>query len=271
MKLENYLRRIGFEGIPRPNLETLIALHRRHLLAIPYENIDVQLGRRCDLDITRHYSKLVEQVRGGWCYEMNGLFGWALREVGFEVTRVNGAVRRVERGDAAIGNHVVLLVELDDTWIADVGFGDGLIEPIPLREATIDQRGFRYRLECLDDGFWRLHNHEYGGAPSFDFAATPADEALFASRCEFLQTSPASPFMMNLVCQRFVDGGYEVQLGRLAKRISPDGVDSWLLNDADELLERLRTVFELDVPEVGTLWPRIMQRHAELFETARLA
>ena len=269
MKLETYLRRIGFEGAPRPDLETLIALHRQHLLSIPYENIDVQLGRRCDLDVARSYRKLVEQGRGGWCYEMNGLFGWALREVGFEVRRVNGAVLRAERGDAAIGNHVVLLVQLDETWIADVGFGDGIVEPIPLREAAIEQRGFRYQLECIEDGFWRFHNHEYGGAATFDFATKPADEALFAARCDSLQTSPASPFVMNLVCQRFADDGYEVQLGRVAKRIRPGGVDSWLLNDAGELLERLRTVFDLDVPEVATLWPRMVQRHAELFDIAK--
>ena len=266
MKLETYLRRIGFEGTPRPDLDTLITLHRRHLLSIPYENIDVQLGRRCNLDVARSYRKLVEQGRGGWCYEMNGLFGWALREVGFEVSRVHGAVLRAERGDAAIGNHVVLLVQLDETWVADVGFGDGVIEPIPLRDAAFEQRGFRYRLERTDDGFWRLHNHAYGGAATFDFATKPADEALFAARCDSLQMSPDSPFVMNLVCQRFADDGYEVQRGRVAKRIRPGGVDSWLLNDAGELLERLRTAFGLDVPEVGRLWPRIVQRHAELFD-----
>lgn len=265
MKLEAYLRRIGFEGSPRPDCETLVALHRQHLLSIPYENIDVQLGRPCDLDVARCYRKLVEQRRGGWCYEMNGLFGWALGEIGFDVKRVNGGVLRAERGDEAIGNHVVLLVQLDETWIADVGFGDGVIEPVPLREAAFEQRGFRYRLERIDGGYWRFHNHEYGGAATFDFTTKPADEALFATRCEFLQTSPASPFLLTLVCQRFVDGGYEIQRGRLAKRIGPDGADSWLLHDAEELVDRLRTTFDLDVPEVGALWPRITHRHTELF------
>lgn len=269
MKLDAYLRRIGFDGHPRPDRDTLVALHRRHLLSIPYENIDVQLGRPCDLDVTRSYRKLVEQRRGGWCYEMNGLFGWALREIGFDVTRVNGGVLRAEHGDSAIGNHVVLLVKLDETWLADVGFGDGVIEPVPLGEASFEQRGFRYRLERIDDGYWRFHNHEYGGAATFDFATNPADEALFTSRCDFLQTSPESPFVMNLVCQRFVDGGFEIQRGRLARRIGPGGAESWLLNDAGELVDRLRTTFDLDVPEVGGLWPKIAQRHAELFETDR--
>lgn len=267
MNLETYLHRIGFEGTARPDVETLIALHRQHLLNIPYENIDIQLGRRCNLDVARSYRKLVEQGRGGWCYEMNGLFGWALREVGFDVTRVNGGVLRAERGDEALGNHVVLLVRLDETWIADVGFGDGLIEPVPLREAAVEQRGFRYRLERIGDNYWRFHNHEYGGAATFDFTTNPADEALFASRCDSLQASPDSPFVMNLVCQRFVEGGYEIQRGRVAKRITTGGADTWLLDDAGALMERLQTVFGLDVPEVATLWPKIVQRHAELFDS----
>lgn len=271
MQLDAYLARIGFEGAPRPDLETLTAVHRQHLLAIPYENIDVQLQRRCDLDVERIYRKLVEQGRGGWCYEMNGLLCWALAEIGFDVTRVNGAVGRRERGDDAVGNHLVLLVHLDETWVADVGFGDGVIDPIPLREADIEQRGFRYRLERIDDTFWRFHNHEYGGAPDFDFSTRPADEKLFSSKCELLQTSGESPFVTSLVCQRFVDGGYEIQRGLCAGRISPDGADSWLLHDAGELVERLRTAFGLDVPDAGSLWPRLVERHAEWLDEGRRA
>jgi N-hydroxyarylamine O-acetyltransferase len=269
MKLRTYFDRIGFTGTPRPDLETLTAIHRGHLLNIPYENLDVQLGRRVDLDIERIYRKMVRQGRGGWCYEMNGLLDWALREVGFKVTRVNGGVRRSVLGDAALGNHVVLLIELDDMWIADVGFGDGFFDPIPLRPATIEQRGFHYRLEALDDGFWRFHNHEQGGAPSFDFRVEPADEELFASRCDYLQTSPESRFVLSLVCQRFVEGGYEIQLGRVAKRVSAGGVESWLVNDADELLSRLRTAFGLDLPEAAALWPQIVEAHERRFEEGK--
>lgn len=265
MELQSYLNRIGFEGVPKVDVDTLKRLHRRHLLSISYENLDIQLGRTVHLDAEAIFSKLVNGRRGGWCYEMNGLLEWALREIGFDVMRMNSGVGRVERGDDAIGNHLVLLVRLDEPWIADVGFGDGIIEPIPLREADIEQRGFRYRLERIADGFWRFHNHQYSGAPSFDFRPEPADEGLFEAKCNFLQTASESPFVASLVCQRFTEDGYQVQLGRVARRVTPRGTRSWLLRDGAELVDRLRGDFELDVPQAASLWPRIARKHKELF------
>lgn len=265
MDLNGYLDRIRFEGTPRPDHETLVALHRQHLLNITFENINVQLQRPVSLAVAPIYEKIVEQGRGGWCYEMNGLLEWALREIGFEVTRSNGGVMRSERGNDALGNHLLLLVQLGEPWIADVGFGDGMFEPVPLREGEFEQRGFRYGLEKLDDGFWRFHNHQHGAAPSYDFKAQPADESLFQEKCELLQSSPESPFVMTMVCQRFTETGYEVQLGKVARTVTPDGINSRNLSSAGEFIDRLREDFKLDVPEVADLWPRILDRHEQLF------
>lgn len=247
----------------------LTQIHRKHLLNIPYENIDVQLQIPLDLDIDRIYEKIVVNHRGGWCYEMNGLLDWALREIGFEVKRVNGGVARSIRGDAAMGNHLVLLVKLDQTYVADVGFGDGVIDPVPLTEGAIRQRGFDFNLEYQADGFWRFHNHENGGAPSFDFREDPADEQLFADQCRYLQTSEESPFVMTFIVQRFVDNGYEIQLGRVARRVTPGGVETRVLENEAEFIDRLRRVFDLDVPKVSPIWPRILARHEEIAGEAR--
>jgi N-hydroxyarylamine O-acetyltransferase len=265
MNLQRYLDRIRFEGTPAVDVATLKQLHRKHLLAISYENLDVQLGRRVDLDINRIYTKMVEQGRGGWCYEMNGLMEWALREIGFDVTRVNGGVMRVDRGDAALGNHLVLLVHHDGTWVADAGFGDGIIEPIPLETGEFEQRGFHYRLQQIDGGYWRLRNHMQGGAMSFDFSTQPADEALFERQCDLLQTSEESTFVTTLLCERFVEDGYDVQLGRVAKHISTAGTTSRLIDSGEELVERLKQDFDLDVPEAASLWPKVVARHEALF------
>src|SRR6185295_6224569 len=186
MELGAYLARIGFSGAPRPDLDTLRAVHSAHLNAIPYENLDVLLGAPVDLDRARYFEKLVTARRGGWCYEMNGLLGWALEEIGFRVTRMAGAVHRTHLGEEAIGNHLVLLVHLDETYIADVGFGDGLYEPVPLKEGVIAQNGFQSRLVRVVHGWWRFHNHQNGGAPTFDFREEEADPALLARVCENL-------------------------------------------------------------------------------------
>ena len=114
MELSAYLDRIGFEGRPVPDRATLEAVQRLHLLAIPYENLDVQLGRPLTTSPAAAVDKLVTRRRGGWCYEMNGVLGWALAEIGFRVTRLTGAVMRSMAGDANIGNHLVLRVDLED-------------------------------------------------------------------------------------------------------------------------------------------------------------
>ena len=88
VELAHYLERIGHGWHVRPKLPTLRSLHRAHVSAIPFENLDVQLGLTPSLEPEAIYAKLVERRRGGWCYEMNGLFGAALQAIGFDVTRL---------------------------------------------------------------------------------------------------------------------------------------------------------------------------------------
>ncbi|WP_297696733.1 arylamine N-acetyltransferase [Phenylobacterium sp.] len=266
MQLTAYLDRIGFVGAPRPDCETLCALHRAHLLAIPYENFDVQFGRPVTIEADAAFEKLVVRRRGGWCYEMNGLFAAALEAIGFSVTRLAGGVRRDLMGEVMVGNHLVLKVDLQDaSWIADVGFGDGAFEPFPLREGAIVAGGFECRLEKLDDRWWRFHNHAFGGAPSFDFTTEAADPALLAEKCAWLQTWPESPFVLNATAQRHRPGKILVLRGRILKTVRPHGVEDHLIGSADEFQEILVCDFDLDLPEAADLWPRILQRHQELF------
>lgn len=266
MDLQAYLERIGFTGEPKADLATLKALHRAHLLAIAYENLDVQFGIPRTPDPTAAFEKLVTQRRGGWCYEMNGLFGLALEAIGFQVTRLAGGVRRDLMGDVMVGNHLILKADLDDgPWIADVGFGDGPIEPFPLKEGTFSVDGFHYRVERLPDGWWRFHNSEFGGAPSFDFEDEPASEALLAEKCHWLRTWPESPFVLNATAQRHRPGEILILRGRILKTIRPDGFKDHLVDSAEEWVEVLARDFDLQVPEAASLWPRIMARHEALF------
>jgi N-hydroxyarylamine O-acetyltransferase len=262
--IDAYLENIGFIGEPKPDLDTLRQIHRQHLLTIPFENLDVQLHRPVDLDIERIYSKIVEGGRGGWCFEMNGLLAWALRETGFDVMRMAGGVLRADRGDGAFGNHLLLSVQMDQRWIADVGFGDGFFEPVPLRAHTFEQRGFSYQLQQVDD-CWRFHNQKSGAAESYDFRLVPAEENRLAEHSAKLSTAAESPFVANLVCQKFVPHGYDIQVGRVAKQVTPQGKREWLIDSADELLETLSDRFGLDVPEVAGLWDAMVARHEEIF------
>ncbi|HEY2355982.1 MAG TPA: arylamine N-acetyltransferase [Phenylobacterium sp.] len=266
MDLGAYLDRIGFRSEPRPDLGTLKALHRAHLLSIPYENLDVQLGRALTIEPQAAFDKIVTRRRGGWCYEMNGLLGAALDAIGFEVTRLAGAVMREVVGDAVIGNHLVLLVDLDgQPWIADVGFGDGSLDPFPLVEGPWSSAGFDFRLERLDADWWRVCNHEHGGARSFDFTLEPADPARLTERCNWLQANPESGFVLNAVVQRHRPNELSQLRGRTLRRIRSSGVEETLVGSAEDYVALLASDFALDLSEAATLWPRIVARHEALF------
>ncbi|MEQ8859872.1 MAG: arylamine N-acetyltransferase [Pseudomonadales bacterium] len=265
MDLQSYLQRIGYGGPTKPDLDVLRAVHRHHACAIAYENLDVILERPVDQDPARIFDKIVDQGRGGWCYEMNGLLGWALGELGFHVTRVCGGVMRARFGDDAFGNHLVLRVALDDaTWIADVGLGDGMLEPLPLRAGVHEQFGRRFRLEALGDGEWRFHNRSDGMPPDFDFVDDHHTEARLETRCDELQTDPDSMFRQNLICQRMSEGGGSALLGRVLRNFDPT-VPRRLIGSEAELIDVLESVFGLQVPPLGDLWQRVSARHAELF------
>jgi N-hydroxyarylamine O-acetyltransferase len=266
MKVAAYLDRIGVRDPVPLTLDGLATVHRAHLLAIPYENLDVQLGRPVTVEIAPIYEKIVERRRGGWCYEMNGLLGWALAELGFRVTRMASGVMREAFGDFALGNHLVLQVELPEgLYLADVGFGDGPLGPMKLEPGDFSDGRFDFALSHPEDGWWRFHNHPFGGAKSFDFRTAPADETLLAEKCEFLQTADVSPFVQNLVCQRHTHEGLIILRGRSLRKINPAGAEDRLLNSADELISVLKDEFDLDVPEAATLWPKIVARHDALF------
>ena len=261
MDLSAYLARVGFDATPRVDYATLAAIHHGHLLNIPYENVDVQSGTPLDFDQQRIFHKLVNAGRGGWCYEMNGLLGWALAQIGFEVRRMSGAVMRETLGDAQLGNHLVLEVMLDETpYLVDVGLGDGLRYPIPIEPGVHEQGGLEYRLEPLADGYWRFHNHRFSNVASFDFTHATADEDKLAAKCAWLQSDPASPFLQVLIAQRFADDGINMLLGRVYSRITPAGRMSRTLADLDELEHLARDVFAIPV-SLAPLWPAIQAAH----------
>ena len=262
MDIDAYLERIGLSRPLLPTLETLTAVHRAHLRAIPYENLDVQLGRPVTIERAPIFAKIVDRHRGGWCYEMNGLLGWALGELGFKVTRATGAVMRELVGDSALRNHLVLRVEMDEgLYLADVGFGDGPIEPIRIVEGPFLSGGLPFSLTKVDDEWWRLRNHPHGGAASFDFNLAPVDEALLAKKCDEQQYAPGSHFVLNLFCFRFRANGVIGLRGRVVRTVTPDGYEDRILESAEELVRFFDEELDLRDPELASLWPKVCARH----------
>lgn len=262
-RLDAYFERIGYAGPQTADLATLDGVARAHVFAIPFENLDVQLGRPVRIDPDAVFEKLVARHRGGWCYEQNGLLGWALGEMGFEVTRLAGGVNRAAAGDDMLGNHLCLKVRLDRDYLVDVGFGGSLIGPLPLEAAALTQPPFFLSLQRADGSFWRFEENP-GDAPfGFDFTADAADETLLDAKCAFLQTASGSPFVQNLVAQLREPARHKTVRGRVFTVLDATGKTSRTLGSADELVDTLAREFSLDVPEIAEVWPKVCARHEE--------
>jgi N-hydroxyarylamine O-acetyltransferase len=198
MDVEAYLRRIGYPGGPEPVLGTLRGLHRAHLLAVPFENLDIGRGTPIVLDETRLFDKIVRRRRGGFCYELNGLFAALLRALGYTVTLLSARVHQGE-GFGPEFDHLTLLVsggQLPGPYLADVGFGECFREPLPLVDGAERLDGPRaYRLRRVEDA-WHLDERQAGGAwrPAYRFTLQPRQWQDFEAMCQYHQTSPESHF-----------------------------------------------------------------------------
>lgn len=265
-ELAAYRVRIGYAATPSPDLATLRALHRRHVVAIPFENLATQLGDPPSLDADAAFDRLVTRGLGGWCYQQNGLFARALAAIGFEVTRLAGAVMREIRGDESMGSHLALKVRADGSdWLADVGFGSAMLAPMPLAEGREDSGPIPVSLARTPDGCWRLTT-ETGTTPmSFDFHDHPGDEAAFVRMCAWQGRDPQSVFVQNLAVRRLMPEAHYSQKGRVLETTTRVGVTKQILESADDLVASLRDRFDLDEPRAASLWPTIVARHEALF------
>lgn len=267
-ELRTYLARIGYPGDPRPDLATLRALNRLHMLTFPYENIDVQLGRRVTRDPRAAFTKIVERGRGGWCFEYNGLFAWMLEGIGFKVRRLAGGVMREAAGGKMVGNHLVPIVELDQLYLADPSMA--IIDPLPLKEGPIRQGFLDFALTRDADGWWRFRNHPGALPPSFDFSLDVADPTLMDSLCDLLQTDPASPFVRNAILQRYAADRIDYLVGRVHTTITAGGIENRTIDSAADYAAVAQDRFSLAIPDLPDLWARISEAPAGDFlaETA---
>ena len=140
-----YLLRLGDRGPCEPTAGTLTRLHRAHMRTVPFENLDICFGVPIRLELPALYDKIVARRRGGFCYELNALFGWLLGTLGFRLELLSARVYDGGRPGREF-DHLLLLVDLGDRWIADVGFGDSFVEPLPLDGGPVHQDGSDYRL-----------------------------------------------------------------------------------------------------------------------------
>jgi N-hydroxyarylamine O-acetyltransferase len=210
MDTKDYLERMGYRGRIRPSPDVLRRLHRRHLLSIPFENLDIHLGRPIILSKNAFYDKIIRHHRGGFCYELNGLFATLLDELGFNVSMLSARVARKGGGFSPEFDHMTLLVQLKHTWLVDVGFGDSFTEPkrLDMLGPQVDH-GKQYRFTRREGSILLSRKPKRNGAwePQYLFSLRQRKLKDFIPRCRWQQTSPRSHFKKGRICTLLTSNG----------------------------------------------------------------
>jgi N-hydroxyarylamine O-acetyltransferase len=180
------------------------------LLSIPFENLDIHIGRPIILSQDAFFEKIIEHRRGGFCYELNGSFAALLTSLGFKVTILSARVASKNGGFSPEFDHMTLLVTMKDRWLADVGFGDSFTEPKRLDfQGPQTDNGRVYRITRRAGGtlLSRWDGQKYLWEPQYLFSLRPRRLGDFIRRCRYQQTSPNSHFKKGRVCTLLTRNG----------------------------------------------------------------
>ncbi len=263
---DGYFARIGWSGPRTPTLDTLSSLLRAHMARIPFENLDVLLGRGVRVDVDSVCAKLVDSRRGGYCYEHSTLFAAALQHVGFEPSTHSARVIMVTPRANAPRTHMFLSVPLDGTtYIVDPGFGGhGPLVPVPLVDGRVVRDGSDVHRMVRCDGLggragpetreWVLEA-EIGGvmAPLWMSTLEPESPIDFVMANHFTSTWPESAFVQRLMLRAITADG-RVSVMNRDVTVARDGVlTKSTLADRTALRVLLARDFGIDLPDVETL------------------
>ena len=243
MDVRDYLARIAYDGPLEPNEETLAGLHRAHMRTVPFENLDLHIGRENLIDAGRNSTKIVRDRRGGWCFELNGTFARLLEALGFAVTRYSAAVVLSEPGSPDFA-HLTLRVDLDRPYLADVGFGDSFTAPLLLDEdgPQVRERGRVYRLEPA--GGRTLLTQD--GRRQYHFAHAAREMHEFEGMCRALQTPPGHFTDAPICSMATADGRISLAGMRLITTSGEERSERDLADDG-ERRDVLRELFGIDL------------------------
>ena len=255
-QVDAYLGRLGQVGGRAPTLEVLESLHLAHLRAVPFENLDIHRGVPIRLELNHLHEKVVGRRRGGYCYELNGLFAALVRAQGYEVELLSARVGRPDGSYTPAFDHMALRVRsprLLVPHLADVGFGDAFLRPIPLEPGTTRQEGAKaLRLDLraaaasgTGQAAWVYQEDRGAGfrpEHGYAFTLTPHPLEAFEPRNLFQQASPESHFTHGRLCTLATPTG-RLTLSGHQLITTADGVKTEALLDDGQVVAVLRERF----------------------------
>ncbi len=259
LDLNGYFDRIGFRGAAEPNLDVLAALVTAHTRTIPFENLDPLTGVPVDdLSPEALTDKLVHRRRGGYCYEHNGLMGYALSEIGFRVRRLAGRVVWLLPPEAPFPaqTHTVLAVTFPGSqgpYLVDVGFGGQTpTSPLRLETGSVQQTTREpYRLEDRRDGLVLQTLISDRWVPLYEFTTRTRPDIDLKVASWFVSTHPSSRFVTGLMAAKVTDDARVNLAGRDLTVHRADGSEKIRLQDAAAVIDTLAHRFGINLAEVG--------------------
>lgn len=212
MNTQRYLLRIGVKNQDAPSRTNLTHLMQQHLQTVPFENLDIHRKRPIELETESLYHKIVNRNRGGFCYELNGLFAELLKELGYTVHMISARVYNQRCGVYGPEfDHLALIVSIDgNRYLADVGFGNTFRSPLQLPQDEITDISGRHRLILkynAGDTFILQQWKEDNWVPEYRFELTYRELAEFEPMCLYHQTSPDSHFTQRMMCTLATENG----------------------------------------------------------------
>ncbi len=197
MEIEDYLERIGYKSTDPIGYNQLAGLMDEHLRSVPFENLDIRRGKRIVLDRDRLVEKIVRKRRGGFCYELNGVFSYLLENLGYQVALASA---RLPLSDVLLTpefDHLVIIVRLDRDYLVDVGFGDTFRSPLVIPDGRTEDVSGRYRLRFVSGDSEIYAVEKFIGRQwrlQYRFSVKPRRFDEFEPMCIFHQTSLESMF-----------------------------------------------------------------------------
>lgn len=256
LDLDAYFERIGWTGETTPVFDTLAQLVRAHMAAIPFENLDVLLGRTVRLDLEGLQAKLVRGRRGGYCFEHSTLLAAVLERIGFHPMRHSARVTMAGERTAAPRTHMFLTVQLDDkTFVVDAGFGSlAPAFPVPLLDGEAAHAADATHWMARDGHFWVLRAQSDGKTIDAWASTLEQDNPVdFEMASHFVSTYPESPFVNRILMRALTrDGRVTVMNRDVTVRRGTESQASQL-PDRAALRSLLREHFRIDLPEVERL------------------
>jgi N-hydroxyarylamine O-acetyltransferase len=245
---EAYLNRINYEGELDTSPEVLNRLQKQHLLAVPFENLDIHYRKKIDLE--KSYDKIVVRRRGGFCYELNGLFYELLKSLGFKTKLISARVYDKNKGYGREFDHMAIIATINDAqYLVDVGFGEFTFYPVKmeLNKMKEDQRG-KFKIEKYDDAYLQISKIEGDEiVPQYLFSGIERKLAEYTEMCNYHQTSPDSHFTQKRVCSLPTEKGRITISGNVLKIKEDENIREIILNDEEEFNKTLWEYFKIKI------------------------